>query len=202
MKAQPIIHLISIALVAVAAAGCASAPSHFYTLDSTATGDGVSHASYAVLVGPVSVPAVVDRPQFTVQIATNRVAVDEFNRWAAPLNENIARVVAGDLVVLLGTPRVATAPLANFDATYRVTIDVQRFESVRSTAKVAGEALLEAVWVIRRSTDGPTHSGRTVARELAQGEGYEALAAAHSRALAKLSGDIATAIRRDAGEKP
>src|SRR5690242_18693638 len=110
MKTQPIIHLISIALVAAAAAGCASAPSHFYTLDSTAAGDGAPAASYAVLVGPVSVPAVVDRPEFTVQIATNRVEVDEFNRWAAPLNENIARVVAGDLVVLLGTPHVATAP--------------------------------------------------------------------------------------------
>ena len=67
------------------------------------------------MVGPVSIPAEVDRPQFTVQVAPNRVAIDEFNRWAAPLNENIARVVAGDLAALLGTPRVAACPLANFD---------------------------------------------------------------------------------------
>ena len=85
---------------------------------------------YAVVVGPVSVPEEVDRPQFTVQVAPNRVAVDEFNRWAAPLNDNIARVIAGDLAVLLGTPHVAAVPLANFDADYRVTIDIQRFESV------------------------------------------------------------------------
>ena len=65
----------------------------------------------------------------------NRVDVDEFNRWAAPLNDSIARVVAGDLAVLLGTPRVATAPLANFNPAYRVTIDVQRFESVHGRSR-------------------------------------------------------------------
>jgi hypothetical protein len=45
-------------------------------------------------------------------------------------------------------------------------------------------------------------SGRTVAREPAQGDGFDALAAAHSRALAKVSSDIATAIRAEVDEKP
>ena len=197
-----IAQLISIAIVAVATAGCASAPSHFYTLNSTAVGDGAPDASCAVLVGPVSVPALVDRPQFTVQVATNRAEIDEFNRWAAPLSENIARVVTGDLVVLLGTPRVATAPLANFDPAYRVTIDIQRFESVRTEAKKNEAVLVEAVWVVRGPAGGAARSGRTVAREPAQGESYDELAAAHSRALAKVSGDIAAAIRAEANERP
>ena len=46
--------------------------------------------------------------------------MDEFNRWAEPLNENIARVVAEDLAALLGTPQVATVPLANFEPAYQV----------------------------------------------------------------------------------
>jgi len=201
MKAKHIKHLLLITIVAVAVAGCASAPSRFYTLSSTATGGGAPAASYAVAVGPVSIPAVVDRPQFTVQVATNRVVLDEFNRWAAPLNENIARVVAEDLAVLLGTPRVATATLANFDPTYRVTIDIQRFESLRSEAKRNEGVLVEAVWVVRKAAGGAARSGHTVASESAQGADYDALAAAHSRALAKLSGDIATAIRAEAEEK-
>ena len=82
------------------------------------------------MVGPVSVPAAVDRPEFVLQTAPNRVDVDEFNRWAAPLNDAVAQVVAGDLVKLLGTPNVAAAPMANFEPAYRVTIDVQRFDSV------------------------------------------------------------------------
>src|SRR5262249_27228266 len=155
--------------------------------------DDAPAATYGVSVGPITVPASVDRPQFVVQVAPNRVAFDEFNRWAAPLDESIARTVAGDLAVLLGTPRVATAPLANFDPAYRVTIAVQRFDSIPGDA-----VLIEAVWTIRDVTDGATRSGRTAAREAVQGEGFEELAAAHSRALAKLSGDIAAGIRAEA----
>ncbi|HVA39654.1 MAG TPA: PqiC family protein [Candidatus Binataceae bacterium] len=196
--ARRIAHLmIPIALMAAAASGCGTtAPSRFYTLDATAVSDGTAPVSYPIMVGPVSVPAAVDRPQFVVQAAPNRVDVDEFNRWAAPLNDAIAQVVAGDLVKLLGTPNVAAAPMANFDPAYRVTIDVQRFDSVRGQA-----ALVEAVWTVRRTAGGETRSGRTVAREAVQGDGFDALAAAHSRALAKMSGDIAAAIRAEAEDK-
>ena len=153
-----------IALVAAAAAGCASAPARFYSLDSTATPDGAPAARAAVMVGPVSVPASVDQPEFVVQVAPNRVEVDEFNRWDAPLNDGIARALAGDLAVQLGTPEVAAAPLANFNPSYWVTIDVQRFESIPGQA-----ALVEAVWTVR-AAGGETRSGRTVAREAVQGD--------------------------------
>jgi uncharacterized lipoprotein YmbA len=183
--------LVSIALVAAVTTGCsASAPARFYTLDATATADAAPATPYAILVGPVTVPPAVDRPQFVVQVAPNRVDIDEFNRWAAPLNDGIARAVAGDLALLLGTPDVAVAPLANFAPAYRATIDVQRFESVQGES-----VLVDAVWTVRRTADGATRSGRTVAREVAQGTGFDALAAAHSRALAKVSADIANAIR-------
>jgi uncharacterized lipoprotein YmbA len=195
MKAT-IHHLIAAATLAIIAAGCASAPSRFYTLTSTAKGDGVAAAQYAVVVGPVTIPAEVDRPQFTVQVASNRVAVDEFNRWAGPLNENIARAVAGDLATLLGTPRVTAVPLPNFDPAYRVTLDIQQFESVPGKS-----AQIEAIWVVHKPAGGVTLSGRTVATEPVPDDSFEALAAAHSRALAKVSNDIAAAIRADAAGK-
>ena len=191
-----IAYLISIALVAMVAAGCSTAPSRFYALDSTAIADGAPAAHAAVMVGPVTVPAAVDRPEFVVQVAPNRDEVDEFNRWVAPLSDAIARAVAGDLVVLLGTPDVATETLANFNPAYRVTIDVQRFESIRGQA-----AILEAVWNVRKTAGAETRSGRTVAREPVQGQGFDALAAAHSRAIAKMSADIAAAIRAEAEQK-
>jgi len=179
------------------AAGCSTAPSRFYALDSTAIADGAPAAHAAVMVGPVTVPAAVDRPEFVVQVAPNRDEVDEFNRWVAPLNDAIARAVAGDLVVLLGTPEVATETLANFTPDYRITIDVQRFESIQGDA-----AFVEAVWTVRKTAGGETRSGRTVAREPVQGQGFDALAAAHSRAIAKMSADIAAAIRAEAEKKP
>jgi uncharacterized lipoprotein YmbA len=187
---------IVIALLAALAAGCSTAPSRFYSLASTATADGTQSTPATVMVGPVTIPASVDQPEFVVQVAPNRVEVDEFNRWVSPLNDSIARAVAGDLVVLLGTPDVASSGLANFTPDYRVTIDVQRFESVQGQA-----ATIEAVWTVRKTAGGQIRSGRTVAREPAQGKGFDALAAAHSQALAKMSGDIATAIRAEVEEK-
>jgi uncharacterized lipoprotein YmbA len=183
-------NLSIVTFLVVVTAGCTSAPSRFYTLNSTAAGDDATNSNVAVIVGPVSIPAEVDRPQFTIQVAPNRVAVDEFNRWAAPLNDNIARVVAGDLTVLLGTPQVAASPAANFAVAYRVTINIQRFETVPGKS-----VLIDAVWVVRPPSNGAVQSGRTVASETVSDDSYDSLAAAHSRALTKVSSDIATAIR-------
>jgi hypothetical protein len=51
---------------------------------------------------------------------------------------------------------------------------------------------------VRSAAGGKTRSGRTIAQETVQGESFDALAAAHSRAIAKLSSDIAAAIRTEA----
>jgi uncharacterized lipoprotein YmbA len=193
--ARRIAQLFSIALITLAA-GCSTAPSRFYSLSSTSTADGSPATPASVMVGPVSIPASVDQPEFVVQVAPNRVEVDEFNRWVSPLNDSIARAVAGDLVVLLGSQDVASSQLANFTPDYRVTIDVQRFETNRGQG-----VTVEAVWTVRKTAGGATRSGRTVASETVQGQGYDALAAAHSQAIAKMSGDIAAAIRAEAEQK-
>ncbi len=189
-------HRLNALLALVLLAGCASAKPKFYTLDSTALPAAALSSHISVMVGPVSVPASVDQPQFVVQVAPNRVDVDEFNRWASPLNESIARALAADLSSQLGTPDVTAAPLANFAPQYRVAVDVQRFESVKGQ-----EAVVEAVWVVRSAAGGQTRTGRTVAREPVAGDGFDALAAAHSRALARISADIAAAIQSEARAK-
>jgi len=151
----------------------------------------------AVTVGPVTIPASVDQPQFVTQAGPNQVSVDEFNRWASPLNENIARVVAQNLSVLLSTPDVAAGPLANFIPDYVVAIDVQRFESMPGQG-----TRLEAVWTVHQMAGGATRSGRTSASETVDDDTFNSLAAAHSRALAMLSGDIASAIRSEDEAQP
>jgi uncharacterized protein len=196
MMGRRIAQLIWIALAAAVVVGCSTSPSRFYSLASTATADGTPPTAATVMVGPVTIPAAVDQPEFVVQVAPNRVEVNEFNRWVSPLNDSIARVVAADLVVLLGTPDVANSQLANFIPDYRVTIDVQRFESIQGQA-----AVVEAVWTVRKTAGGEIRSGRSVAREPVQGQGFDALAAAHSQAIAKMSSDIATAIRAEAEQK-
>ena len=140
-------------------------------------------------MGPVTVPAVVDRPQIVVNVGPNQVRLEEFNRWAAPLQNNIARVVADNLVQMLGTPRVTLVGSVSADADYRAAIEVQSFQSAPGEA-----AILDAVWSVRRAKDGKAETGRTTVRETVQEKGYDALAAAHSRAVARLSRDIAAAV--------
>ena len=183
--------LSAVCISIVLATGCASTPaSRFYTLNA-AGGPGATSSNLSIAVGPVSVPAVVDRPQIVVSAGPNQVRMEEFNRWAAPLQNSIARVVADNLVLMLGTPRVTlSAQSLSADAEYRAAIDVQRFESTPGEA-----AILDAVWTVRRTKDSKAETGRTTLREIVQEKSYDALAAAHSRALARLSRDIADAVR-------
>jgi uncharacterized lipoprotein YmbA len=178
------------ALALALGAGCSSAPAKLYTLRSSAVAADAPPISRAIIVGPVTVPGAVDRPEIVVSVGANQVDADEFNRWAGPLSDTIARVVAGDLTTLLGSPDVAVAPLANFRSDYRVSIDVQRFDSIPGQ-----QVVLDAVWVVHPTAGGAVRSGRTMADEPVRADGYDALAAAHGAALARLSGDIATAIR-------
>jgi uncharacterized lipoprotein YmbA len=173
------------------AAGCGSTPpSRYYTLSATAT-PATTSSSLSVAVGPVSVPAAVDRPEMVVGAGVNEVRLDEFNRWAAPLQEDLSRVIAENLVAMLGTPRVTLFPQTfSPDADYRVAVEVQRFESAPGKA-----ATLHAVWIVRRAKDGKARTGRTTVHETVQDNSYDALAAAHSRAAARLSQDIADAIQ-------
>ena len=184
--------LTSIAAVFVLvplAAGCSSPMSRFYTL-SAANAPAAASSTLSIVVGPVSVPAVVDRPQIVVTTGPNQVRPEEFNRWASPLQNNISRVVAENLVAVLGTPRVILfSQTLGGDVDYRAVIEVQRFESIPGEA-----ATLDAVWTVSRTKDGKSQTGRTTVREATSDKGYDALAAAHSRGLARLSREIADSV--------
>lgn len=180
-----------IVMMGALAAGCSSPPPlRFYTLAATATSTAAPQgSSLVVAVGPVSVPSMVDRPEFVVSTGPNEVRLDDFHRWAAPIQDGVSRAIAENLVTILGTPRVVRYPQTlAAEPDYRVQVEVRTFES--SPGK---SATLDAVWSVRRMKDGRTQTGRTSARETVAEAGYEALAAAHSRAVARLSQDIAGA---------
>jgi hypothetical protein len=66
------------------------------------------------------------------------------------------RVVAENLVAILGTPRVTLYPTLATDVDFRVQIEVRNFESAPGKS-----ASLDAVWTVRRIKDGKTETGRT-----------------------------------------
>ena len=168
-------------------AGCASSPSRFYTLSPTAAQTAPSPSGYTVSVGPVSVPDVVNRLPIVLRTGPNQVFISEFDRWASPLKDDIARVVAGNLVSMLGTPQVTIFPQSSpADTSYRVVINILRFDSELGKA-----ATLDAIWTVNSVKKGKSHQGRMMLTETTQGGDYSDLVAAHSRALGQLSAEIA-----------
>ena len=174
------------------AVGCGTSPQpRFFTLASEppASAAAASAPVFTIAVGPVTVPELVDRPQFVLRSAPNAVEIAELARWAAPLKSEIPRVIADHLARLLDGARTwssaqrAAAGLPD----YRVLVDIQRFETTPGEG-----ATLQALWTVR-ARDGAPVSGRSVVNEPA-GAGYDELVAAHSRALAAVSRDIAAAI--------
>jgi uncharacterized protein len=180
--------------VAAMLAGCSSPQASFYRLsaDPTLTATSTRTATRPVIVGPVTVPDLVDRPQIVTRSTNNEVALNEYARWGEPLKSSIADAIAGDLALLLGSDRVAPASRAIADPdALRVRVDIQQFESVPGDA-----VAIDAQWTVRRFGDENVVSGRSIVREAIGGAGYDALVAAHSRALAAVSRDIAGAIGR------
>jgi hypothetical protein len=177
------------ALLALLAACGSTPPSSFYGLSVVAT--PATEGSYvSVQVGPVTVPASVDRAQMVLSTGPNQYTLDEYNRWASPLDEAIADALVGDLAALLGSPNVTNSTSGIGDAGYRVGVQVQRFES-----RLDASADFEAAWVVRRVADDHVLSGRTVVQQPAP-NGYPGLAIAYSQAVGRLAADVAAAVRQ------
>lgn len=182
----------AILLAALLAAACGTAPREsFYTLSTDATPMAASAApQLAIFVGPVAVPEDVDRAPIIVRVGPNKVDLLEDHRWAEPLKSAIPRVLAEGLMRELATPRVfASRQGASQPVDYRVAVEVRRFES-----SLESGAAIDAVWTVTNAK-GATRSGRSVLSEPASSRDLQAVAAAHSRALGRLAGEIAAGIR-------
>ena len=183
---------LALGLAVATFTGCATSPTpKFYTLEAPVQPAG--NADFSVIVAAVTVPDIVDRPQLVLRIAANEVMLSEQARWAESLKSLIPRVLAANLALSLGDAYVSAYPQAiGSEADYLVVVDIQRFESVPGEA-----ATVEAQWEVRM-TQGKSASqrnGRSIVREPVQGSDVDALVAAHGRALAQISRDIAEAVR-------
>ena len=186
-------------LMAALFAGCRSSapPVEFYTLtslsaeakkaDSTATAPNI-----AVGIGPVQIPHVLDRPQIVTRAAPNKLTLDEFHRWAAPLEADFAQVLAQNISILLPTDKVAVYPWGvAFRPDYRIALDIRTFEG-----QWGKNVILDVLWRVTDPADQNTlASKKSVITEPLPTEDYEALVAAQSQALAQLSREIVQEIR-------
>ena len=203
MRHNRIVFLLGYLLLVSLAACGESKPVRLYVLTAvaekpeTASGPGIP-----IVVGPVTLPKYLDRPQVVSRIASNSLDQSEFDQWGGDLNDNITRVLATNLAVMLNTNRVFMFP--SKDPTppeYQITVDVTKFEQ-----DVDGGVVLNAFWSIVNPADDKvlvrvrsSYNGGSVASVsggAANRQAYDALVAAMSRDLEALSRDIAAAVAK------
>jgi uncharacterized lipoprotein YmbA len=172
--------------------GCASTPDSYYTLMPSTGPDFRSRTTLApndlVVVGPVTIPAMLDQTQMVISKEGNEMDVRETERWTAPLKDEITAGLTARLSEMLpDITVVAYLQSAGSGAETRVTADFSRFQ-----LGPGQQTVLDALWTIKRSgVEQALRRGRTQISVSASGSSYAQLAAAQGRALDQLAKAIA-----------
>lgn len=121
------------AVAALALAACSSPPARFYTLSPADAAAPLRTApanpAFLIEVPAVGVPEQVAKSQLVVQKNAAQVDVLEQERWASPPADEIRRALSDDLAAQLGTIDVANSAYPPGVPVYRISVNVQRFES-------------------------------------------------------------------------
>lgn len=187
-------HAACIAVAALLSACAGAPPDRFYTLGGSAPAAAAAAAAEPVYIEmlAVTVPAQVRRKQLVVATGPGQVDMLEHHRWIGPLADEIQQALSLEVSSRLGAIDVNKTAYPDGAAPWRISTNVQRFESV------SGEyALLDATWSLRRVGSEAVLTCRSVLREPV-GQGYEALVAGHRAALARLADAMAAAVRKGA----
>ena len=141
-------------------------------------------------LGPVRIPAYLDRPQIVTAVSPQQYQLSEGHRWAERLDVTIARVSAENLAAAVPSDRIIPYPWPRESRPdLQVSIDIQEMH-----VDPAGEARLQAVWTLRAGKGTP-EPHRFACRLPASATDYSRMVEAQSECLARLNRDMAEAIR-------
>jgi len=142
-------------------------------------------------IGPVTLTDSLRRTQIVTRSNGNQYAFDEYNKWAGPLDRDLATIIGNNLDFLLGVGSVDYYPWQQyFRPTHRVVIGVDRLDG-----ELGGEAVLDVRWSVV-SPDGKKilTEKRSVIRRTMAGKGYTDLVMEESLLVGDLCREIAQAI--------
>jgi uncharacterized lipoprotein YmbA len=145
----------------------------------------------AIGIGPVKFPDELDRTSIVTRTGRNRLQINEFRRWGGSLEKNVTRVMEENLALLLKTDQIMARPWErHFQPDIRIALDIRQFDG-----RLGEYAFLNATWMIVDPDGEVTRLvRRTIIQETVEDDGYDALVAAQSRALAGLCREIATVL--------
>lgn len=188
--------LVTVWLTAASCLGPRADPSTFFVLSATVAPAAEEPMPVTLGLGPVTLPGYLARSEIATRMSDNQLSYAETARWAEPLTDNVIRSLRENLARLLGPERVVLHPWYPSEGVdYEIEIDIARLESDTALRS----ATLIATWRVNR-VDGTEHSelGQSRITEDITAAGTEGAVAALSRAVARLSEDVATGVRRAA----
>ena len=184
--------LLGICLLGLSGCG-SSPPTRFYVLPSLTGAETVPPTvlrNLTIGVGPVTLPPYLDRLQIVTRASRARLVLGEFDQWASSLQDNVTRVLAENLSLLIPTDRVLLYPWSRTaEPDYQVRVEVTQFD-----AGPSGEVVLAAYWKILSSNDKELVMRKARFTAAAGRQDYEATVIAMGHTLDALSQDIATAL--------
>ncbi len=148
---------------------------------------------FTVSVGPVIIPDSLKRPQIAIRTNDNQVDFSEFHKWAGPLKDDVKRILAENLGILLAEEgaTVSTDELL-IEPDYRVVVNINRFDGMPGET-----AWLNAVWTLKdQKSQKIVAVTQSLFTEKVSGPGYPDMVNAQSRTLAALSIEIAAEIKK------
>ena len=181
-------------VIASLLAGCVSTSVRFYTLvpESERIPSGAVAPGYRLEVGPVRIPAQVDRLELVTRLPGGGIAIADGDQWIAPVADELQNTLSIDLLNRLGgvDPTEATGP-----ESVSVRLNVERFDSSPNRY-----ALIEASWHLELKETGKDVGVvcRTRAYEQVRG-GYPDMVRGYQRAVALIADQIATVVRGSVG---
>lgn len=177
------------------ALGCSSPRERLYTLAGPEPPAVVTHPMLHVVLGPVTIPAVVDRPQLVVRQSAVRLAVLEQERWAEPLREAVPRLLAETMSSQLRNASVSGPRTAAPPPDVRVRVEFTRFEAMPGQ-----EVIIEARWWLRGADIKAGMEGTSVARVTVHGgrQDYDAVVAAAASGLDEIGIELSKAVEQAA----
>lgn len=188
--------IIGVSLAATLFAGCfgpRADETQFFILTSEAAPESGAGGDITVGLGPITFPAYLNRPQVVTRLGPNQVDVSNHDRWAESLDGNFARSLAENLAALASADNIVHYPwYSTTELDHVVQVDVIRFEF-----DSLGAADLLCRWTLFDGKGTTRLAGREAQfTSQATAPNTASSVAALSGALADLSREIATALRR------
>lgn len=204
---------VVLAACAAASLGAQSPPTRYYVLEAVPSKGVPAGGGPAAGVALVALAKHLDHRRIATLEGPNQLTLADFDQWAAPLDRHMTAVLSEDLGAQIPSERVLGLPVSvGVPLNYRVETQVARFERTPD-----GNVVLIANWSV---FDGDGRKelafGRAsytqpapVTAELGAGgilrlspQDYAVVVSAMGRALADLSAEIASAIRRLESARP